>query len=176
MNSIIWIFAGAALGWLAPIILRRRHADQLLNILVGMVGAFLAGYLFPRVFRIAPVTSGIFSFAALIIALGGAALLLVIFNFFRRENNVKNEVIERDWPQLRDKIHTRWGKLTDEDVAKIDGSHNRFIATLQERYGWSKSESEDQIQRYLKSILVDSGRFLSHEREQTDDRSPDSHS
>lgn len=158
MNTIIWLFAGAVLGWLASIVLHRRRSAQLLNIIVGMVGAFVAGYLVSPVFGVRTINQGVFSLPALMISLGGAVFLLVVVNFFRRENNVKNEVIEGKWTQVSGKIHTRWGKLTEEDVAKINGNHNQFIVTLQARYGCAYKEAEDQIQRYLKSILADSGR------------------
>jgi len=175
MNSITWLFAGAVLGWLASIVVHRRHSAYLLNILVGMVGAFLAGYLLYPMFHISVNNPGVFSLPALLVSLGGAVFLLVVVNFFRRENNVKNQVIEGRWAQVGAKIHTRWGKLTEEDVAKIDGNHNRFIDTLQVRYGCTKKEAEDQIQRYLKAVLVDSGRPLVYDRAQVVDHLHSSH-
>ena len=158
MNSIIWLFAGAVLGCLTSILIRRRRSDLLPNIIAGMVGAFVAGFLLPHVFGVSTINQGTFNLPALMISLGGAVFLLAVVNFFRRENNVKNEVIERNWAQVSDKIHTRWGKLTEEDVAKIDGNYSRFIAVLQARYGCTKKEAEGQIQGYLKAVLVNSGR------------------
>jgi len=155
MNSITWLCAGAVLGWLTSIVIRRRRSAQLLNIIVGMVGAFVAGYLLTPVFRVGIIDQATFSLPALMISLGGAVFLLIVVNFFRRENNVKNEEIERNWEQIRDKIPTRWGKLTEEDVAMIDADHSRFIVTLQARYGYANKEAEDQIQRFLKSVLGD---------------------
>lgn len=171
MNYIIWIFAGAVLGGLASLVIRRRSAI-LLNIIVGMVGAFVAGYLLSPVFRVNPTNQGIFSPLALMISVVGAVFLLVVVNFTHRKDHVNNEVIERKWEQVRGKIHTRWGKLTEEDVVKIDGNHNRFIATLQTRYGCAKEAAEDQIQRYLKSALVDSGRPIEYDRAQVADPLP----
>lgn len=164
MNSIIWLFTGAVLGWLAPIVMRRRRSEQLLNIIVGMVGAFVAGHLLPRVFQVTTVDQGIFSLPALMISLGGAVFLLAVVNFFRREKNVKSETIERKWVQVRDKIQTRWGKLSEEDCAKIDGNHELLNATLQARYGFTKKQAEDQIQGYLKAVLFDSKRSIAYDQ------------
>lgn len=171
MNSITWLIAGAVLGWLTSIIIRRR-SGQLVNILVGMVGAFVAGYLVPPLFRVGPTNPEMINLPALMISLVGAVFLLAVVNFLRRENNVKTEVIERKWAQVRGKIHARWGKLTDEDVANINGNHNRFIVTLEKRYGCANKEAEDQIQRYLKSVLVDSGHPLVYEHAQIVDHLP----
>jgi uncharacterized protein YjbJ (UPF0337 family) len=91
------------------------------------------------------------------VSLVGVVILLAVVNFFRREKDVKNDVIERKWVQVRNKIHARWGKITEEDIEKINGNLNRFIATLQARYGYAKEEAEDQVQRYLKSILGKTG-------------------
>ena len=164
MNILIWLIAGAALGWLASIVIRRRRPILVLDIVVGMVGAFVAGFLLLPVFRVSIINQGIISLPALMISMGGAVLLLAVVNFFYREKNVKNEVIERRWPQVRGKIHTRWDKITEEDVAKIDGNYDRFIVTIQARYSCSKKEAEDQIQRYLQAVLGNSRRSFVYDR------------
>lgn len=170
MNSVIWLFAGAVVGWLAPIVMRRRHPDRLLNIIVGMVGAFVAGHLLPRVFRISTVDQGLFNLPGLMISLGGAVFLLAIVNFLRREKNVKQETVERRWALALDKMQTRWGKLTNEDIAKIDGNHNLLNVKLQECYGCTNKEAEDQIQGYFKAVLVGSERSFAYDREQIVDQ------
>lgn len=153
MNTPILFIAGAVLGWLVSIVLRRRLSAQLFNIIVGMVGALVTGSLLAPLFRVSKIKSGTFSLPALMIALGGAVILLAVVNIFSKENNVKNRVIERRWEQVSDKISTRWGKLTKEDVAKIGGNYNRFISTVQGRYGYTHKKAENQIQRYLKAVL-----------------------
>jgi len=153
MNNIIWLFAGAVVGCLATVIIRNRRTDLLSNIVVGFIGAFFAGFLLAPMFHINTNNQGIFSLPALWVSLIGAVILLAIINFFRREKNVKKRVIEGKWEQVSSKIHTRWGKLTDQDIAKINNNHAQFGATLQERYGFAKKEAEDQIQRYIRAVL-----------------------
>ena len=153
MNYIIWLLAGAVLGCLTTVIIRNRRTDLLSNIVIGTVGAFLASFLLAPMFHINTNNQGIFSLPALLVSLSGAAMFLTVVNFFRRENNVKNRVIEGKWEQVSSKIHTRWGKLTDQDIAKINNNHAQFIITLQERYGFAKKEAEDQIQRYIRAVL-----------------------
>jgi uncharacterized membrane protein YeaQ/YmgE (transglycosylase-associated protein family)/uncharacterized protein YjbJ (UPF0337 family) len=157
MSYIIWLFAGAALGCLTTIIIRRRHSMLLLNIIVGIVGGFVVGSFLLPVFHIRTINQGIFNLPVLMVSIGGAIILLGIVNFFRREKDVKNEVIERKWMQVRNKIHARWSKITEADIDKINGNLNRFITTLQERYGYAKEDAEDQIQRYLKAVLGKTG-------------------
>jgi len=153
MNYLIWLFVGAVLGWLTTVIIHNSRKDLLFNIVVGIAGAFVAGYLVTPMFHINPINPVTVSLPALLVSLAGAVALLAVINFIRRENNVKNDVMESKWEQVRNKMHTRWGKLTDQDITEINGNHDRFINTLQQRYGCAKNEAEDQLQRYLKAVL-----------------------
>ena len=148
VNIIIWLIAGAVIGGLATFIMRRRHPILLLNIIVGSVGAVVAGYLLPRVFDIS--TAGY----SLLVSMGGAIFLLVVVNFFARENTVKAQVLEDQWNKVCEKIHARWDKISEEDAVEINGDHERFINLLVERYGIPKKEAEDQLQRYLRVVTT----------------------
>lgn len=172
MNSMTWLFTGAALGLLASVVIHRRNSMWLLNVIVGMVAAFAAGHLLPPVFRVAKLNPAYISLPALLISMGAAVFLPAVFNFVRREIDIKNEVIERQWGQLRDKIQARWAKLSKEDVVKIDGNHSRLIGAIQSSYGCANKEAEDQIQRFLWSVLVDTGHTLVYDRVQVADHLP----
>ena len=81
MNFIIWLIIGGILGWLASILMR-TDAQQgiLLNIVVGIVGAFLAGLVFSG----GTINRGDFSLSSLIASFLGAVVLLAIVNLVRR--------------------------------------------------------------------------------------------
>lgn len=85
MNILLIIIVGGILGWLASIIMR-TDAQQgiLLNVVVGVAGALLAGLLLSPVLGIPPITDGAFSLAALLLSLGGAIILLAVVNLVRR--------------------------------------------------------------------------------------------
>lgn len=151
VNYIIWLIAGAVIGGLFTIIIHRRRSILLLNIVVGSVGALVAGYLLSPVFHI---NTSSFSMPALLVALGGSIVLLLVVNFFVREHTTTNFVIEDQWDQVRNKIHARWNKITEEDVDQINGNHNRFIDMIKERYGVTKELAEDQMQRFLRAVLT----------------------
>ena len=151
-NSIAWLIAGALIGWLATYIMRRRHPILLLNIIVGSVGAFLAGFWLSPLFHIN--TTG-FSWLGLLVSLVGSIVLLVVFNFLVvKEHHVTNTVIESQWNKIREKIHVRWGKITEEDCDQINGNHDRLITLLVDRYGIAKREAEDQLQGYLGAVTT----------------------
>ncbi len=83
INIIIWLIVGAVIGWVAALIMHDR-SFLLLNIIVGIVGAFLAGYILTPLFGVSTINQGNFSIPGLLISLGGAIILLIIVNLFRR--------------------------------------------------------------------------------------------
>jgi uncharacterized membrane protein YeaQ/YmgE (transglycosylase-associated protein family) len=85
VSFIVWLIVGAFVGWLASVIMRTdARQGALLNIIVGILGAFLAGLLLTPVFGVGTINSGNFSLPAVIISLLGAVILLGVVNLFRR--------------------------------------------------------------------------------------------
>jgi len=85
INLILILIVGGLIGWIASIVMR-TNAQQgvLLNIVVGIVGALLAGFLLAPLFGTGTLTQGDFSLSALLVSLLGAVILLAIVNLFRR--------------------------------------------------------------------------------------------
>ena len=80
MGIIMWLIVGGIVGWLASLIMR-TDAQQgiLMNIVVGIVGAFIGGLLFAG----GSINNGI-SLGSFIVSLVGAIILLAIVNLVRR--------------------------------------------------------------------------------------------
>jgi uncharacterized membrane protein YeaQ/YmgE (transglycosylase-associated protein family) len=85
MNFILWIIIGGILGWIASIIMRTNTQQGLfLNIVVGIIGALVAGFVLTPLFGIGTINQNNFSLPALLVSLLGAIILLAIVNLFRR--------------------------------------------------------------------------------------------
>jgi uncharacterized protein YjbJ (UPF0337 family) len=86
------------------------------------------------------------------------------------ENNIKLEIMEfiiklqnsggfilekvRDalklkWPELKGKIRTHWGKITEDDLQELTGKTNDLITVLRKRYGYGKVQAEIEIDKWL---------------------------
>jgi uncharacterized membrane protein YeaQ/YmgE (transglycosylase-associated protein family) len=85
MNFIIWIVVGGIIGWLASMVMRTDAQQGLfLNIVVGIVGAFLGGWLLAPMFGTGTINQNDFSLMSLFVSFLGAVVLLMIVNLFRR--------------------------------------------------------------------------------------------
>ncbi len=53
------------------------------------------------------------------------------------------------WNEICRDCRYDWGKLTDEDLARIDGQFDRFVHALRTHYGFSRIKAEDDLERFL---------------------------
>jgi len=85
MNFIIWIVVGGLLGWVASMIMRTdAQQGMFLNVVVGIIGALLGGWLLAPLFGTGTINQNDFSVSSLLVSLLGAVILLAIVNLFRR--------------------------------------------------------------------------------------------
>jgi uncharacterized membrane protein YeaQ/YmgE (transglycosylase-associated protein family) len=85
MNFIIWIVVGGLIGWVASMIMRTdAQQGMFLNVVVGIVGALLAGWIVSPLVGVGTINQNAFSVGALLVSLVGAVILLAIVNLFRR--------------------------------------------------------------------------------------------
>jgi len=84
INFLIWIIAGALIGWVASIIMKTNaHQGPIADIFVGIIGAFLGGYFLSPLFNAGTINQSDFSIPALLVSLGGAVILLASSKLFR---------------------------------------------------------------------------------------------
>lgn len=85
MNFIIWIIVGGILGWLASLVMKTdAQQGMVLNVVVGIVGALLSGWLVAPMLGTGTINGNDFSLPSLLVSFLGALLLLAIFNLFQR--------------------------------------------------------------------------------------------
>jgi uncharacterized membrane protein YeaQ/YmgE (transglycosylase-associated protein family) len=84
MNIIIYLIAGAIVGYIASRIMRTNSQQGLLlDIVVGVVGAFVAGWFLSPIFGVGTINDAV-TLPTMLVTLGGAILLLFVVNLFRR--------------------------------------------------------------------------------------------
>ncbi|WP_058969692.1 CsbD family protein [Type-D symbiont of Plautia stali] len=50
-----------------------------------------------------------------------------------------------NWKQFKGKMKEKWGKLTDDDMAVIEGKRDQLVGKIQERYGYAKEQAETEV-------------------------------
>jgi uncharacterized membrane protein YeaQ/YmgE (transglycosylase-associated protein family) len=86
INFIVWLLFGALVGWLASLAMRTdAQQGALLNVVVGIVGAFIGGFVFNFLgMGGGSLNNSNFSLGGLLVAFVGAIILLAIVNLVRR--------------------------------------------------------------------------------------------
>jgi uncharacterized protein YjbJ (UPF0337 family) len=62
---------------------------------------------------------------------------------------MNTDILKGKWNQLKGEVRNRWGKLTDDDVAQIQGNVEKMIGKLQERYGYNRQQAEKELNDFL---------------------------
>jgi uncharacterized membrane protein YeaQ/YmgE (transglycosylase-associated protein family) len=85
INFIVWLIVGGIVGWVASLVMR-TDAQQgiVLNIVVGIVGAALGGWLLSPLVGVPSINQSVLSIGAFFVSLVGAIVLLAIVNLLRR--------------------------------------------------------------------------------------------
>ena len=61
--------------------------------------------------------------------------------------------IQGKWNQWKGKARQEWGKLTDDDLARIEGQRDELIGLIQERYGIAREEAQQQVEKWTEKSL-----------------------
>lgn len=83
MNFIIWLVVGGVIGWLASVVMKRTEG-MVLNVVVGIVGAMLGGWLISPLLGAGTINQNDFSLPGLLVSFIGAVILLAIVNLVQR--------------------------------------------------------------------------------------------
>jgi uncharacterized protein YjbJ (UPF0337 family) len=57
---------------------------------------------------------------------------------------MNEDILKGKWKQLKGSMRTTWGKLTDDDVEQVNGSYEKLVGKLQERYGHTREIAEKE--------------------------------
>ena len=71
---------------------------------------------------------------------------------------MNSDRMQGQWKQLKGKIKTQWGKLTDDDLDVISGQKDQLVGRIQERYGIQKDEAQRQVDDWNKRMAEEDAR------------------
>jgi uncharacterized protein YjbJ (UPF0337 family) len=62
---------------------------------------------------------------------------------------MNRDTLKGQWMQLKGKIRQQWGKLTDDEIDQLQGNAEQLIGRVQERYGYTRQQAEQEVDRWL---------------------------
>ncbi len=63
-----------------------------------------------------------------------------------------NDILQGQWKQVRERVKSWWGKLTDNDLDRIQGNRDLLIGALQEKYGYTRAQAAEQVDRRMNEL------------------------
>ena len=86
MGIILWLIIGGVIGWVASMVMKTdAQQGMILNVVVGIVGALLGGWLISPLVGAGTINSGDISLSGLLVSFLGAVVLLAIVNLITRK-------------------------------------------------------------------------------------------
>lgn len=64
---------------------------------------------------------------------------------------MNKDILQGKWEQLKGEVQSKWGKLTDDDLAQVKGDRKILSGKIQERYGIINDEAEKEVDNWLDS-------------------------
>ena len=63
---------------------------------------------------------------------------------------MNKDMFEGKWKQVQGQAKQLWGKLTDDDLTKVEGKYENLIGVLQEKYGYTRQQAEEEWEKRTK--------------------------
>lgn len=63
---------------------------------------------------------------------------------------MNKDIIQGNWKEVKGKLKQQWGNLTDDEIAKMNGTRQELQGLLQKKYGYQKDKVEQEIDNFLK--------------------------
>lgn len=65
---------------------------------------------------------------------------------------LQENILQGKWNQIKGKIKQQWGEFTDDDIDRIRGNRAEMIGVLQEKYGKTQAEAEQELDEFLSAF------------------------
>ena len=59
------------------------------------------------------------------------------------------DVLKGKWMQVKGEVKSKWGKLTDDDLDRVEGDTEKLIGRVQERYGYARDDAKREVDAFL---------------------------
>ena len=60
--------------------------------------------------------------------------------------------VQGNWKQFTGKVKKQWGKLTDDDIARINGNREQLEGELRAKYGYAKDKAKQEVDTWCNRL------------------------
>ncbi len=64
---------------------------------------------------------------------------------------MNEDILKGKWKEIKGGIKEKWGNLTDDDLAEVEGKQEKLLGILQTKYGYSKDKAEQEVNKFMGS-------------------------
>ncbi len=64
---------------------------------------------------------------------------------------MNSDQLKGQWKEVKGKVKSQWGKLTDDDITRINGDKDQLIGKIQQEYGKTREEAEQEVDKHLRA-------------------------
>ncbi|HVG72741.1 MAG TPA: CsbD family protein [Vicinamibacterales bacterium] len=62
---------------------------------------------------------------------------------------MNSDVFKGKWMQIKGEVKSQWGKLTDDDLDRVEGDAEKLVGRVQERYGYAREDAKREVDSFL---------------------------
>ena len=62
---------------------------------------------------------------------------------------MNSDVFKGKWMQIKGEVKSQWGKLTDDDLDRVEGDTEKLVGRVQERYGYAREDAKREVDAFL---------------------------
>jgi uncharacterized protein YjbJ (UPF0337 family) len=66
-----------------------------------------------------------------------------------RRANMYEDILKGKWKEIKGEVKVKWGKLTDDDLAQVEGNKEKLLGILQQKYGYAKDKAEQEYKDFI---------------------------
>ena len=63
---------------------------------------------------------------------------------------MNTDQIKGMWNQWKGEAKIQWGKLTDDDLTRVEGNADKLTGLVQERYGYARERAQEEVDKFLR--------------------------
>lgn len=60
-------------------------------------------------------------------------------------------IVKGNWHEMKGKLRATWGKLTNDEIAQVQGEAEELRGLLEKKYGYTKERAHQEIVKFTKA-------------------------